>query len=855
MTAGTDALIQAFRLWVTDNVPASGANWPNKAEIIAALQRLAVDIGAAQAGLHTEPTIAARDTYYATPENRANLVYVNNNNGSATDPANGVYEYVSGAARLAQGFYAGVAAVVQPLVDQAQGYANAAAASAAAAASGLTSVEAIGRAVTPVTGTALNAGTYVFSTPAQHSGTIRKVRAFGLVGTGSHTIKVRRWLKSGDVFTQTGSDTNVVIPEGANEVVVAIPINAGERIGFYTPASAITSTTTTSDSGGIYSIASDSTSFTDATVTTTVRMEIGFDLEFQSVTASRIDAMDAKLETASGNASSAKGITDLLTKNVTVGRSATPVTGSNNQAVTYVFADPLTADGLLDTVSLFGKTAGTVKIRRFNKAGDVFTQVGSDLVLTIGIGAQTVTSSAIGIWPVKSGERLGFFAAAGVLSFTSETSDSGGFYASTGDDTTFTDATVSTTARLQVGFGIKALAATAADPATVDLLAAPYQTISASGLNVTVSGTFRRNGQSDAYGATIAMPAAASGQQRVDLIVLDRTTLAVSRVAGSSRTANLDAAEWQGATPANSIIIGRALVSDTAAVVVNCTLFRGMIKTGREGEFSAIVQNNRRAIRKTLGKASRGLALKSGGYGDSLTAIQDTTIMPAAPARYDANGAWRDRRDYYFTSYPTDSRNLIPLYTAVQLGRPDDGAGAVHTRMGWNWAIRDGLLAAGAASVLYNNYGIGGTTSQATGDNGLLPARIAVPLADGLDLVVIAFGMNERGQTYTYANIVNMIGQFQAVGTECIVMGTPRPYADQSVTAWRYTQDALEAAAMDTGSAYISTAMMADDRNLGGIGIPAEILASTNILTGGKNHPGYFEHRQYERAAIAQLGL
>lgn len=130
MTAGTDALIQAFRLWVTDKVPASGANWPNKAEIIAGLTRLAVDIGAAQAGVHIEPTTAARDTYYATTANRGNLVYVNNNNGSATDPANGVYEYVSGAPRLAQGFYAGVATVVEPLVAQASDYADAAAASA-----------------------------------------------------------------------------------------------------------------------------------------------------------------------------------------------------------------------------------------------------------------------------------------------------------------------------------------------------------------------------------------------------------------------------------------------------------------------------------------------------------------------------------------------------------------------------------------------------------------------------------------------------------------------------------------------------------------------------------------------------
>lgn len=50
MTVGTDALAQAFRLWVTDNVPASGANWPNKAEIIAAIKRISIDIAAASIG-------------------------------------------------------------------------------------------------------------------------------------------------------------------------------------------------------------------------------------------------------------------------------------------------------------------------------------------------------------------------------------------------------------------------------------------------------------------------------------------------------------------------------------------------------------------------------------------------------------------------------------------------------------------------------------------------------------------------------------------------------------------------------------------------------------------------------------
>ncbi|WP_052207747.1 SGNH/GDSL hydrolase family protein [Sphingopyxis fribergensis] len=86
-------------------------------------------INAAQAGLTIVADLAARDAFYATTANRTKLVYVNNNNGSPDDAANGVYEYVGGA-RLADGYYNGLALAVQPLVDDAE----AAAASAQAAA-------------------------------------------------------------------------------------------------------------------------------------------------------------------------------------------------------------------------------------------------------------------------------------------------------------------------------------------------------------------------------------------------------------------------------------------------------------------------------------------------------------------------------------------------------------------------------------------------------------------------------------------------------------------------------------------------------------------------------------------------
>ncbi|WP_454798599.1 sialidase family protein [Novosphingobium lindaniclasticum] len=138
----TERWNSAWRDFATDGIPATGENDPNKAEIRPIGYLIERAINAAQAGLTTVSNIAARDAFYAVPANQAKLVYVNNNNGSATDPANGVYEYAGGSARLAASFYAGVASVVQPLVDEAGGYAASAAISAASATEAATEVEA-----------------------------------------------------------------------------------------------------------------------------------------------------------------------------------------------------------------------------------------------------------------------------------------------------------------------------------------------------------------------------------------------------------------------------------------------------------------------------------------------------------------------------------------------------------------------------------------------------------------------------------------------------------------------------------------------------------------------------------------
>lgn len=110
--------------------PPSPTTEPSREGTLAAFTELyneaVLAASVAAQGITTVANLAARDAFYATPANQTKLVYVNNNNGVPDDPANGVYEYVSGAPRIAEGFYQGVAAIVQPLVDAAAASAEAA---------------------------------------------------------------------------------------------------------------------------------------------------------------------------------------------------------------------------------------------------------------------------------------------------------------------------------------------------------------------------------------------------------------------------------------------------------------------------------------------------------------------------------------------------------------------------------------------------------------------------------------------------------------------------------------------------------------------------------------------------------
>lgn len=107
-----------YRDFATAGVTSSGRHDPKKSDVRDLFELVDDLVAVAQAGITIVSDLAARDAAFAADPVR--LVYVNDNNGDPADPANGVYEYVDGAARIAEGFYQGVATVVQPLVDAAE---------------------------------------------------------------------------------------------------------------------------------------------------------------------------------------------------------------------------------------------------------------------------------------------------------------------------------------------------------------------------------------------------------------------------------------------------------------------------------------------------------------------------------------------------------------------------------------------------------------------------------------------------------------------------------------------------------------------------------------------------------------
>ncbi len=287
-----------------------------------------------------------------------------------------------------------------------------------------------------------------------------------------------------------------------------------------------------------------------------------------------------------------------------------------------------------------------------------------------------------------------------------------------------------------------------------------------------------------------------STNKRVDVLQIDPATRTVSVVQGTERN-SIDATEdaYRAKPTGGNFLLGYIVVVNTTVTAIGAGTYEGVFRRGYEAEILRCIHLGRAALIKSTRKLLRGLTLTIAGYGDSITAIQSGAVA------FTANGSGRDRVEY-LSGWASDA-----LPVTYDTG---DGAGQTHIRIGWNWILKTFLEKKYGGVVNYNNYGISGTTSANTTNNGLWPARIAQIVADVPDTCILAFGMNEIGSIATYANMVSIIQQLQAVGTECIVMACPRPQSGASDN-WRYTNAQLKRAAIDTGSAFVPLNYYATD--------------------------------------------
>lgn len=348
--------------------------------------------------------------------------------------------------------------------------------------------------------------------------------------------------------------------------------------------------------------------------------------------------------------------------------------------------------------------------------------------------------------------------------------------------------------------------------------------------------------------------------RRYDRVCVNPNTGEVAVIKGTDRI--VDAAEYRAAEPDGWRTAYWAYVDYRGVILQPAHAFNGYARTGAaSADRASYIDYCRARLPKTLGRAMRGQTIRLIGYGDSITAqgggnpADDGSVGNQLIPNLD-----RDKIDgYYTTASQPEIYGRMPADTAAIYPKYDhgDGLGPVHVHLGWNWYLKAALEHLGA-TVTYRNWGVGGTTSENSITSGLYngryPDRLNAAVADGGHLAVIAFGMNELGQPYSFANIVAIIRAFQATGHECIVVTPPLISSfgiRAPITQWRDTTHQMIEAARTTNSAFVNCAMIEDFPGAGITGIPQPDATWIN----GFNHPGPTQLGYIGRALADIVGV
>jgi len=141
-----------------------------------------------------------------------------------------------------------------------------------------------------------------------------------------------------------------------------------------------------------------------------------------------------------------------------VGTTETPVSATTLGNITVAFANPATMDGFVTRVAGYALASGSLAIKRFTRAGDVFTQVGNDYVVSVPAGLFSIDLSGMIAIPVNEGEYLGFYGFPMVGRSAVSTTIDVPFYNSatgSGNVSSFTDAAVQEALRPELRFVVE----------------------------------------------------------------------------------------------------------------------------------------------------------------------------------------------------------------------------------------------------------------------------------------------------------------------------------------------------------------------------------------------------------------
>ncbi|MFW2002940.1 hypothetical protein [Acinetobacter ursingii] len=257
-----------------------------------------------------------------------------------------------------------------------------------------------------------------------------------------------------------------------------------------------------------------------------------------------------------------------------------------------------------------------------------------------------------------------------------------------------------------------------------------------------------------------------------------------------------------------------------------------------QGDYLAVMENNRKALAATFAKLNRGENIKLIGYGDSITACE---YVGTGGKWETANGKERDRADYLEHYYPSDSKALTDIKKFIR----DDGDGIFeHAEIGWNWSLKNHIESKFRVTVDYQNWAIGGGNIT----DGKNRMSYVLPTVSAGDVAVVCYGTNGG---LNFDDLSTIVKGFQSKGVSVILMPTPlanpaNNHAMSNQSNWSSLNGYMMQEAMRLNCAIVPTWHYLLDHSPMSIGLSSKFRSNQNLI----NHPGLYEFQCYGKMLV-----